>query len=171
MAQNQLNLTELSAFQRVILTTDGTLTDILEAYLLDHIRVIKLSEKALTTRAPISALEIEAATEIVERKILLQGQARHNWLYAESIIVPARLGEQFRRQLLESNIPIGKLWVAHKLETFKESIVSAREPAGKLAGYFNIRPEDPVLYRTYRVFSQQQLIMMITEKFPESFFV
>lgn len=169
---NQLEPVELSTFQRILLVTDGTLTKILEAYLTEQLQVVKLSEEIVNITKDILHLDIKTGCEVIKRNILLKGQiSEHNWLYAESIIVIERLEKKFRDKLIKSHVPIGKLWIEYKAETFKEIIISAREPANDLADYFDISPEEKMLYRTYRVFSRQQPVMMITEKFPESYFV
>ncbi|MBE9562231.1 MAG: chorismate lyase [Proteobacteria bacterium] len=171
LTHSQLEPVELTSFQRILLVADGTLTKILEAHLTEALEVVKLSEKIITTTKDILPLEIKAGCEVIKRNILLQGQiTQRNWLYAESIIVIERLDKNFRDKLISSDIPIGKLWSEHKIETFKEVIVSAREPAGNLAKHFEIARTEKLLYRTYRVFSKQQPVMMITEKFPESYF-
>jgi len=166
-----IDLTKLNIFQRIILTTDGTLTEILEIYLREKLHVVKLDESIVLTTENILPLELQAGQEVISRKILLQGKiSRKNWLYAESLIIPDRLGEKFREELLKSRVPIGKLWSEHRVETFKEMITLARETAGKVADYFEISQQDKLLCRTYRVFSCRRPVMMITEKFPESYF-
>lgn len=172
LTNNHLEPSKLSTFQRIILTTDGTLTEILESYLMEKIQIIKLSEKPLSITQPIHSLDLKTGDDVIERKILLQGKiSRRNWIYAESVIVPSRLDEIFRERLLKSQESIGRLWLEHRVETFKEIIDSARERAGDLSDYFKIKKEDKILSRTYRVFSNRQPIMIITEKFPESYFV
>lgn len=171
LKQSQIDPSKLTPFQRVILTTDGTLTEILEAYLFEEIRLIKLFEGIVSIDQEILALDIPYGQEVLKRRILLQGKiSKKNWLYAESIIVLERLEAEFRKKLLYSQIPIGKLWLEHRLETFKEIISSVREPAKEISNYFHIKEEDNLLCRTYCVFSSRQPIMMITEKFPENYF-
>ena len=119
----------------------------------------------------ILPLDITRGKEVIERKILLQGKiSRNNWVYAESILVPDRLDEKLKNALLVSQEPMGRLWLEHRLETFKEIVDSAREPAEDLADYFKIERSDKLLSRTYRVFSGRRPIILITEKFPETFF-
>lgn len=169
--ENSLNLNELSVFQRIMLVSDGTLTDIIEAYLFEQLCVVKLSEQIFVSTQIIPALMLDNPGEIIERKILLQGkESKRNWLYAESIIIPARLDAPFRKALLKSQASIGKLWVIHRMETFKEIIALNWETAGALADFFEIEKESRLLCRTYRVFFKQQPIMLITEKFPALFF-
>lgn len=161
----------LSTFQRILLTTDGTVTDILESYLFEQIRVIKLSEKLVSLDRELPSMDLKEGTEVIVRKVLLQGKiSRKNAIYAESIVVPGNMEEKFRRALLETKVPIGKIWFEQKVETFKEILDSKKELAGDLANYFNIEPSDEMLYRTYRVVTSGKPVMTITEKFPESYF-
>jgi chorismate-pyruvate lyase len=171
LSRNHINPSELSTLQRIILTTDGTLTEILEAYLFEKIWIVKLSEEVVSTTQDIPPLVVKRGTEVIERKVLLQGKiSRKNFIYAESILVTERLDEKFKNELLHSKTSLGRLWLEHKLETFKEIIDTAEETADKLLAYFPLQPEDKIFSRTYRVFSQRQPIMTITEKFPASYF-
>ena len=172
LRNSQIDPSKLNPFQKILLIADGTLTNILEAFLNEPIGVIKLSEEIVSITADILPLEIKVGTEVLERQILLCGKtSRRNWLYADSIIVLERMEERFREKLIKSHIPIGKLWREHKMETFKEIVTYAREQAGDLSNCFDIKREDKLLSRTYRVFSSHQPVMMITEKFPNSYFV
>jgi chorismate-pyruvate lyase len=149
----QIDPSSLSPFQKILLIADGTLTNILEAFLNEPIGIVKLSEEIVSIPGDIQALEIKAGTFVLERKILLQGKtSQRNWLYAASVIVLERIEEKFREKLIKSHTPIGKLWIEHKTETFKEIFTYSREQAGNLANYFEIQKEDKLLSRTYRVF-------------------
>ena len=169
--KSHINPAELSTFQRILLTTDGTLTHILEAYLYEQIQVVKLSEKLTALTQDVKAMNLVKGTEVIARKILLRGRiSRRNFLYAESILVPERLDKQFRDELLETKIPIGKIWFEHRVETFKEIIDSGKESGNVLSSYFGLEPESKFFFRTYCVYSNRQPTMIITEKFPASFF-
>jgi chorismate-pyruvate lyase len=162
----------LSTFQRILLTTDGTVTDILEAYAFEQIKIIKLSEQMSVLDQDIIAMNLKQGTEVISRKVLLQGKiSRKTFIYAESILVPDRLDEQFRKALLETKTPIGKVWLEQRVETFKEILETSRESAEGLSSYFGIEPTDKLLSRTYQVISGHQPAMMITEKFPEHYFL
>ncbi|GAC1457612.1 MAG: hypothetical protein NVS2B14_02440 [Chamaesiphon sp.] len=125
LTQNHIDPSTLSPFQRILLTTDGTLTEILEAYLFEHIQIVKLSENLVSITRDILPLDVNAGIEAIE----------------------------------------------HKLETFKEIVNTGKETADELSEYFKIKREDYMLHRTYRVFSRGKPIMMITEKFPEKYFL
>jgi len=168
---NHIAPSALSTFQRILLTTDGTVTDILESYLFEQIRVIKLSEKLVALDRELPSMGLKEGTEVIVRKVLLQGKiSRKNVIYAESIVVPGNMEEKFRRALLETKVPIGKIWFEQKVETFKEILDSKKELAGDLANHFNIESSDEMLSRTYRVVTNGKKVMTITEKFPESYF-
>ena len=170
-AKSHIDPGRLSVFQRIILTTDGTVTEILEAYLSEKISLVKLSETVELMAQDNSHLDIVSGQEVIDRKILLRGKISHNnWVYAESTLVPDRLDEKLKHGLLVSQEPMGRLWLEHRLETFKEIVDSAREPAEDLAHYFKIGRSDKLLSRTYRVFSRGKPVILITEKFPEAFF-
>jgi len=171
LKKSQIDLAKLSGFQRILLTTDGTLTEILEAYVFEKIQVRKLSEQIVTLSEEQVQMQAPVGTESIQRKILLHGaNTNRNWLYAESMIIPLRLEQAFRDGLLKSKIPIGKLWLKYKVETFKEIIATDREQAGELADYFHIQSTDLLLCRTYLVITNRLPVMMITEKFPENHF-
>jgi chorismate-pyruvate lyase len=167
---NPIELSTLSFLQRVLLTTDGTLTKILEAYLLEEIQIVKLSERSILAKdAPL--LELEPGDQVVEREILLQGKvSRKNFLYARSRLATNRLDEGFRDDL-NSEIPLGKLMLAHRMETFKEIVALSKESAGEFAAFFQISDRDHLLSRTYRLFHRHKPVMIITEKFPERYFL
>ncbi|MCP4702036.1 MAG: DUF98 domain-containing protein [Gammaproteobacteria bacterium] len=166
-----LILEKLNPLQKIMLSADGTLTKLLEVYLDERMRIIKLMEKVFPAPQAIDALELEAGHDIIERKILLQGESSGRaWLYADSVIVPERLEKRFRDQLLNSHVPIGKLWLEHKIETYKELITTRRETAGDMGVHFQLDAREILLSRTYRVFCQRMPVMMITEKFPEHYF-
>jgi chorismate-pyruvate lyase len=172
MPQQEIDITQLTPLQRIILSSNGTLTKLLEDLIGEQLIVIKLHESVDIHQQPIAYLELPAQQKVIQRKICLQGKnSGINWLYAESIIVPDRLESPFRDELLESQIPIGNLWFKYRVETFKEILPPFQQSAGELAQYFAIEPQQPLLGRTYRVFSKQQPVMMLTEKFPVHYFV
>lgn len=172
LERSHLEPSSLSTFQRILLTTDGTVTHILEAYLYEQIQVVKISEQLITLTQDIPAMNLVAGTEVIARKIFLRGRiSRRNFIYAESILVPDRLDEKFRHELLHTKTPIGKIWFENRVETFKEIINSGKESMNNYAEYFSeTEAATNFLFRTYCVYSNGTPTMMITEKFPETYF-
>ena len=169
LKRGSITPSDITPIQRILLTTDGMVTEILEAYLLERIEVIKLFQGYSVLNYEIPSLKIEKECRVMQRKVLLCGRlSQKNHLYAESIIVPDRLDEKIRDSLLNTNKPIGLLILENRLETFREILEWGKEEAQDIAGYFNIKRNDFLIFRTYRVFSNRLPIMLITEKFAES---
>lgn len=164
----------LSRFQKILLITDGTVTKLLEHYLDESITVYKLEEdlkQNIRTFPDAYKLNFDSPVNVLQRNIFLQGKITGKyWIYAESTIFIDQLNADFRNDLLKSNQPIGKLWGKYRLETYKQILSMQKEKAMKLAPYFNIKSDDSIISRTYSVYSNKKVIMMITEKFPCVFF-
>ena len=161
-----------SPLQRILLVTDGTVTEILEAFTGESMRLVKLLETVLTLEEPQHALNLEVGERVLRRQVLLQGKMTlTTYTFAESYIAVDRLEEPLRRALLESHKPIGFLIQEQRMETFREILACGRELAGPIAEHFELEPSHGMIWRTYRVFYRGEPIMQITEKFPESHFV
>lgn len=167
---NGFDVNSLEPLQRVLLVTDGTLTEILEASFFERIRLVKVSQRVIAATVSHALLEPNPEEVVIERKILLQGErSLRNYAYAESLIAVDRLGTLFRDALLNSDTPLGRLWLEHKLETFKELQEVRCLSANGFSGYFECVETAPLLVRTYRVFSASRPVMVITEYFPAAY--
>ena len=164
-----LEVSALDPLQRVLLVTDGTLTEILEAVFLEPIELVKISQKNVATNVYHAPLDPKLGESIIERKIVLRGgQSGTHYVYAESVIAADRLSPAFRKGLVESDLPVGRLWIEHKLETFKEFLEVRFGADADLPADFTC-DRSSVFVRRYRVFSGGMPIMLITEHFPGSF--
>jgi len=171
LSHSDLDLKNLSPFQRILLTTDGTVTEILEAQFWETINLIKLFQEQRISDIDIPYLDIPSGTAILIRKILLQGgDSKTNYIYAESILVPEHLEPSLQDGLINTDKPLGRLMIEAKTETFREILACKKEKAEELADYFDQTVESLLISRTYRVFADQKPIMLITEKFPETAF-
>jgi len=157
--------------QRILLVTDGTVTEILEAYTGESMRLVKLLEEVQTLTEPLDTLNAQAGEEVLRRHILLQGKmSLTNFLYADSFIAIDRLDETLKNGLIKSRKPIGFLIQESRMETYREIVGVGRELVGPLAAYFDVSPDEGMIWRTYLIYYKGQPIMQITEKFPESHF-
>ena len=64
--------TPLSTFQRVLLMTDGTVTDVLEAYANEPVKVVKLAQWLDGVDPERPELERPATDRVLRRSVLLQ---------------------------------------------------------------------------------------------------
>ena len=152
--------------ERLLLTSDGTLTDMLETLCCETLVIRKLRQQGFQTTEPIDALNVAAGDWLVERVVLLQGaQTGRNYVYARSIIALHRLESPLRHQLLTSDTPIGRLWKENRIEIFKEVTEYGRAPAGELGRFFHIDAAEVAWFRTSRVQARGLAVMLITEHF------
>jgi chorismate-pyruvate lyase len=164
----------LKELHRILLTTDGTVTDILEANFRERMVVVALhqEEVAADTLPPaqqaLLGLAAPPGGEALKREIVLRGEISESaHLYATSVISLDRLEPALRVGLLEKKKPIGHLLLEYRIPTFKEIVEVRREPAGTLGKVFAIAENAPMLSRTYVMSIDRQPLMLITEKVPE----
>jgi chorismate-pyruvate lyase len=155
----------LSVLQKVLLITDGTVTQLLEIYTGEKISVQKL-EHVLVTGAP-SSLGVPATEPVLSRRILLRGTSRP-YMYAHSWLVPSRMPRDMQQAIVQTNTPIGQLWKAARLETFREIIDFRREQNSGIAALFGV--DGTLLSRTYLISAGGVPMGLIVEKFPATYF-
>jgi len=174
---NKKLMAQLSQFQKVLLITNGSITELLEHYTDETIKLEKLSEENITTFDGIPndhrALVGDDSSAILIRRVILQGKSTlNNYLYAESSILLGNLPDDFREDLLGSKLPIGKLWAKYRFETYKTDFSMKQEIADEyLAKHLKLKLHDDVLSRTYSIYSRGKKTMVITEKFSTKSFV
>ncbi|MFK8066880.1 MAG: chorismate pyruvate-lyase family protein [Gammaproteobacteria bacterium] len=171
LSESDLDLKNLSPFQRILLTTDGTVTEILEAQFWEKINLIKLFQQQTICDVDVPYLDIKSGTEILTRKILLQGDdTKTNYIYAESILVPEKLDQNLQQGLINTDKPLGRLMIEAKTETYREILSCKQEKSDELNEHFDQNPDSDLVSRTYRVFANQKPIILITEKFLKNSF-
>jgi chorismate-pyruvate lyase len=158
---------DLDPLARILATTDGTVTEILEAWADDNVAVGQLSQREESLARPVALLDATTRSLVMRRDVLLVGaRSKRPLLYAESLILAARLPAPIREGLRRGRTPIGKLLRTHRLETYREFLYLGRATAGPLGLQFRISAADPLIERTYRIFAGGRPIMLINEKFP-----
>jgi chorismate-pyruvate lyase len=159
---------ELSLFQKVLLATDGTVTELIALYASEPIRVKKLTQEIREEVAP-AELACSGPARLLIRAILLAG-AKTNYLHAESTFVLERLPERIREQMLETDRPVGLLWKEQRLETFREIVRQSIDPCAAIAHHFDLQTSAPFVARTYLVHHAGRPMGMVTEQWPLSLF-
>jgi chorismate-pyruvate lyase len=69
------NLLLAEPIQRLLLTTDGTLTDLLEALNREKLCVVVLKQEIAPVETGISALALTAGEPLLKREVVLKGKA------------------------------------------------------------------------------------------------
>src|SRR5581483_2223275 len=160
----------LDPLQRILLVTDGTLTDTLEAAFWEPIGLRKIALQIVPARQPVEDLDLAPGELVLDRKIVLYGETTGKpYIYAESQLALGRLPPGFRDELMRSDTPMGRLWSEYRLETWKELLHVGRHAADQIAPHLHIRPETECLLRRYRLISGGRPLMVIQEQFPVSY--
>ena len=167
-----LPATSLTRLQRMLLGADGTVTHILEAYADEPIEVVKLRQEFDTRRPTDGALDLPEGAAILRREVVLRGRrSKRNLLYASAVLAVGRIDPKLIEVLVSTDQPIGRLLVANRIETFREILEVGRGPAEAAGAHFGALPTAELICRTYRILSQGQPLMVITERFPAHFFL
>jgi len=160
----------LGVLQRILLTTDGTVTHVLEAFTCEPIHVVRLSHERVTYDGDDPSLGIAPHETVLRRRVLLQSEhSRRIYIYAESIMVCDSLGSSMQDALAATDTPVGKLLSDSRAETYREIIDWGEKPAGFCASRFGLEPTAMMLFRTYRIVTGGRTAMVITEQFPYSY--
>ena len=163
-----MNIDDLGLLQRILLSTDGTVTDLIALYAGEEIVVHKLRQDIEVSQPP-AILNCEVRVQMLHRQILLRGRER-TFLHADSQFIFVRFSPDMQQQLLQTDQPIGLLWKQERLETYREIIEKSVVRCPHLAHYFGL-PEDAwFVSRTYLIFHGGRPLGVITEQWPTSWF-
>jgi chorismate-pyruvate lyase len=155
----------LTLIQKALLVTDGTLTQLLEVFAGERIRVRKLHQ-AQVLGGPES-LSVQPDEPVINRTILLRGE-RRAYLHAESWLVPSRMPPGMAEALQTTDTPIGHLWKAARLETFREIVGYRRETHAEVASLLG--SDNELLSRSYLVIAGGRPMSLVVERFPAQLF-
>ena len=165
----EISLDQLTPFQRALLVTDGTVTQLIEAYILAPLEVIQLSQQKQVLSAKNLWLSAHQGITVVARKVIIQDKGVKSptfYTYAESLIVPNRLPKVIQKGLEVGEEGLGKLLRRSGLETRRDLLWYGLEYTSNLLDTLKHMEGKPFLSRTYRVISQEEPIMLINERFP-----
>ena len=167
----EMNLSQLTPFQRALLVIDGTVTQFIEAYTFSPVEIVLLHQETQTLPTNHDWLEAEKGTEIVTRQVILQtgqkdGQQPTVHVYATSLIVRDRIPQTIREGLTLKDQGLGQLLQRSGLETRRDLLWWGLKRSKDLPEALVHLEGKPFLSRTYRVVVNGQSIMLINEQSP-----
>lgn len=167
----KINLARLTPFQRGLLVTDGTVTRFIEAYTLLPVEVVLLQQKKQILDTEHIWLKLPAGEEVISRQVILQTHSQEAssptiHTYADSLIVPQRLPQSLLNELESDKQGLGGLLRHSGLETRRELLWCGIETLSDLPPAIEDLDGETFISRTYRVFVNQEPLMLINEKFP-----
>ncbi len=159
----------LSAPQRILLGTDGSVTNLLEVLTCGGVDVVtRIQEVVPADPAAANLLDVPLGEPVNYRVVdLVRRDTGEILLHAVSYTPLSRLEPEFRSDLMRADIPIGRILRTHRIEArreIREMTVLRADPA--LAGTFGIHAGEPLLSRSYQIIHRDQPLIAIRESFP-----
>uniref|UniRef100_A0A7C3RBT5 DUF98 domain-containing protein n=1 Tax=Archaeoglobus fulgidus TaxID=2234 RepID=A0A7C3RBT5_ARCFL len=156
----------MNAIHRILMSTDGSITAIIEAVTQKKVQVETIEQKIIRADKELAELlEVDEGDEVNYRVVYLKADGE---IYAKAIsFTPLkRLENSFKEDLMRADIPIGKIMKKHNIEARREIIWSRIENAdSKLADELRIA-DKRVISRNYNIIHRGKILINITEFFP-----
>jgi chorismate-pyruvate lyase len=160
---------ELPALQRLLLTTDGTMTTALAMLVGEPIGVRLLAQHTCVLAEDDDELSLCAGGVVLERRALLHGVASGTpLLLGVSRIVADRLPRPARVALAGGEVAIGLVLRTHEIETFRVPLSVGVKPASDEAARH--LGAVPMCWRKYLIKTGQRPLMSVDEQFPAAGF-
>ncbi len=154
-------------FQKVLLATDGTVTELLALHTGQPIRARKLAQTLGEVAAP-AALGCTADAPVLHRTVILEPVHGGDRVFAESFFVFGRFSASMQRSLVETEEPIGLLWRLERLEMFREVIERGVLVAPDVAARLQVPADTELFTRTYSIAHGGRTLGLITETFAST---
>jgi beta-ribofuranosylaminobenzene 5'-phosphate synthase len=164
----------LSRVQKILLGTDGSVTQLLESITGNPVTVKTLVQEIKPADAETAGrVDVCVGAPVNHRVVELRDTVTGEVLiYAISETPVERLSPSFKKDLMMADIPIGKIIKHHQIEARREILnvrVAAASPeTGRI---FSLCPKEPVLSRQYQIIHQEKPLIFIEEQFPYNQFL
>ncbi len=144
-------------FVKVLLTTDGTITSMLEAWFDEPVVAQAQQSEALLPTEFCQLLMVEQPLSCIHRKTQLLGKTSNACnAMAETWIIRERLPKGILLQIEQNEAGIGQALLQSRQESLRQVLTWSYEAQTDIAE------------RCYRVAMQGQFVMLIVERFPLS---
>jgi beta-ribofuranosylaminobenzene 5'-phosphate synthase len=163
----------LSPVQKMLLGTDGSVTNLLEVVTESPIEIETLVQKVVPADEAVAReLQVNPGEEVNFRVVLLKkANSQEALVYAISYTPLKRLDASFKDDLTKADIPIGVILKKHRIESRRDITSAAFLPAGQEhCRAFGVFPREIMLTRSYKIIRYGQPLIAIRETFPYSSF-
>lgn len=155
----------MNPIHRILLTTDGSITAIIEAYTQKSVEVETVVQKVIPADPEIAQLlGISEGEEVNYRVVYLKSGGE---IYAKAVSYTPlkRLENGFREDLMRADIPVGRILKKHGIEARREIKWGKVVADEELAREFGVSAP-LILVRNYNIIHGGEIMMNITEYFP-----
>jgi chorismate-pyruvate lyase len=158
---------KLSNAQKILLTTDGSVTTILDV-IRGHVKIETLEQKFVDADLEMAQLlNIEVGDTVNYRIVVIETE--EPLIYAISLIAVKRLENDFKEDLIRADIPIGRILRKHNIESRREiKSVFYEDQSPEIKEIF--KTNSPMLTRTYNIIRNDKILIWLKETFPYTHF-
>lgn len=158
---------KLSSAQKILLTTDGSVTAILDV-LKGNVHINTLVQEFVPADKDMAEnLDIEEGETVNYRVVVIK--SNRPLIYAISLVPLKRLDREIKEDLIKADIPIGRILKKHDIESRREiRSVFTEEANEELREIF--KTDSPMLSRTYNIIHNDQILIWLKETFPYGLF-
>ena len=158
---------KLSNAQKILLTTDGSVTTILDV-IRGHVKIETLEQKFVDADLEMAQLlNIEVGDTVNYRIVVIETE--EPLIYAISLIAVKRLENDFKEDLIRADIPIGRILRKHNIESRREiKSVYYEYQSPEIKEIF--KTNSPMLTRTYNIIHNDEILIWLKETFPYTHF-
>lgn len=160
---------ELSNTQKILLTTDGSITAILDV-LFGKITLTTLNQHfEVADHDHARLVNVKEGEEINFREVIMHTSDDRPLIYAISHIPLARCSSDICADLIRADIPIGRILKNYHIESRREvNNIFIEKPDARLKEIF--KTDEDMLARDYVIIYKDEILMWIKEVFPISYF-
>lgn len=159
---------KFSSIQKVLLTTEGSITAILDV-LYGTVSIFTLSrhfEKADSEKAKL--VRINEGDEINYREVIIHRRGQP-MIYALSFIALDKCKKEAHQDVIDGEIPIGKILKKYKVESRRDiNDIYIEKPNATLKELF--KTDEDFISRDYVLIENDDVVVWTKESFPISYF-
>jgi chorismate-pyruvate lyase len=158
---------KLSNAQKILLTTDGSVTSILDI-IRGHVKIETLEQKFVEADSEMARLlNIKVGDTVNYRVVVIETE--EPLIYAISLIAVERLEKDIKEDLIRADIPIGRILRKHNIESRREiKSVYFEDQSPEISEIFMV--DSPMLTRTYNIIHKDEILIWLKETFPYTHF-
>ena len=158
----------LSNTQKILLTTDGSITAILDV-LYGKITLTTLNQHFETANSQNAKLVNVSEGDNINFREVIMHTDDSPLIYALSHIPLSRCSDEICADLVRADIPIGRILKNYEIESRREiNKIYIQKANETLSDIFNT--EEDMLTREYVIINKNDILMWIKEVFPISYF-
>ena len=168
----------LDRLDRMLLTTDGTVTTLLEACTGERIVTLTTRQSGPATLDQLRAttgcwwhprpelLDVVPSERLLARRVTLRGASSGiAYVMAEALVAPDRLPELIAHALMRPGASLGRLLAEGQLETRRELVGISAVRAGAVGQHLGVASTTRLVRRTYVIVLGGRSVAAVSETF------